>query len=63
MVKVTINKIQIEMDFETLGKLIRSGAFASVADIIVETQTVIWKWNKSTDGPINSMFICMGLKK
>ena len=60
MVKVTINKIQLEMEFETICDLIKSGAFDSDTDIILETHTLMWKWNKSTEDKI---FTVIGFKK
>ena len=46
---ITINNQIIQIEYNELIKLIKSGAINQDTEIIIETNTFIWKWNGRTD--------------
>ena len=61
--KITINNQFIEIEYNTLLSMIMVGAIKQGTEIILETKTVIWKWNGKTNySPINQVFEVVSTK-
>jgi len=47
--KITINNQVIDIEYNALIAMIVSGAISQDTEIIIETRTVVWEWNKRID--------------